>query len=281
MERRAFGWTKEKVPVVGLGTWNMERDDRASCIRALRAGMDAGMLHVDTAELYGMGVVEEEIVKPAIAGRRDEVFLVSKVLPSNATHAGTLRACEQSLKRLGTDHLDAYLLHWTGPHPLEETIRAFEELVGAGKIRFWGVSNFDVEDLEEAWKIAGKDRIACNQVLYHLEERAIELAILPWCAKRKIPVVAYSPFGSGPLPGPRTKGGRALAAVAEAHGVDPHAVALAFLQRDKNVFTIPKSADADHTRANAAAGDLTLTKKELALLDAAFPRGRSKALPSL
>jgi len=281
MERRTFGWTGIELPVIGQGTWNMELDDRATAIRAIRAGLDAGMTHVDTAEMYGAGEVEE-LVGEAIAGRRDEVFLVSKVLPSNAGRRGTIEACERSLRRLRTDRLDLYLLHWPGPHPLEETIDAFEELVRAGKIRHWGLSNFDVPELEEALAIAGEGRIACNQVLYHLQERAIEHAVLPWCERHDVAVVAYSPFGSGDFPLPGSPGGRVLAEIAAARGATAHQVALAFLVRAPSVFAIPKSSNPRHVVENAKAGDLRLTAAEIARIDAAFPRGAPGAeLPVL
>ena len=194
MKTKSFG--PRAVSIIGQGTWNMERDDRRSAVSALRRGLDLGLTHVDTAEMYGDGRAEE-IVAEAIADRRDDVFLVSKVLPSNASRAAVTKACEGSLKRLKTDRLDCYLLHWRGRTPLEETFTAFEALKQAGKIASWGVSNFDVDDLEEAVAIAGAGAVACNQVLYHLQERAIEPAVIPWCDKRKIAVVAYSPFGSG------------------------------------------------------------------------------------
>jgi diketogulonate reductase-like aldo/keto reductase len=279
MRREAFGPTGVGVPVVGQGTWEMERDARRA-VDALRAGLDAGMTHVDTAEMYGSGRVEE-IVARAIAGRRDDVFLVSKVLPSNASAAGVVRACEASLRRLGTDRLDCYLLHWPSEHPLEETIAGFERLVASGKIRAWGVSNFDVDELEEAVRIAGDGRVACNQVLYHLEERAIEHAVMPWCRARGIAVVGYSPFGSGHFPAARSAGGRVLADVAAAQRATPRQVALAFLLREPGVFTIPKAASAEHARENAAAGELRLTAADVRRLDAAFPRGRRRSLPTL
>src|SRR3990170_2791091 len=199
------------------------------------------MTHIDTAEMYGSGRVEE-LVGEAIAGRRHEVFLVTKVLPQNATYQGVQRSCEASLRRLGTDHLDVYLLHGPSRHPLEETIRAFTQLVRDGKTRFWGVSNFDVDDLEEALRIAGPHRIACNQVVYHLKERTIEHAVVPWCEVHEIAVVAYSPFGSGDFPSPRSEGGKALQAIAAARGATPRQVALAFLTRRNAVFAIPKSS---------------------------------------
>jgi len=273
MRTRPFGPTGAAVPVIGQGTWNLERDDRARAVAALRAGLDAGMTHVDTAEMYGSGRVEE-LVGEAIAGRRDDVCLVSKVLPQNASFSGVLRACEASLRRLGTDHLDVYLLHWPGRHPLEQTIAGFERLVRDGKTRFYGVSNFDVEELERAVALAGADRIACDQVLYHLEERAIEHAVLPWCERHRIAVVAYSPFGSGRFPAARSAGGRVLAEIARARGATPRQVALAFLVRRAGVFAIPKAARLDHVLENAAAGELTLSAEEEARLERAFARGR-------
>jgi diketogulonate reductase-like aldo/keto reductase len=279
MEKRVFGATGVPVPVLGQGTWQMEGDDRAGAIRALRAGMELGMTHLDTAELYGHGRVEESIVSEVIAGRRDEVFLVSKVMPSHATYAGTLTACERSLKRLRTDRLDCYLLHWPGPHPLEETVRAFEKLVSDGKIRSWGVSNFDVEDLEEALALAGPGRIACNQVLYHLEERAIEHGVIPWCEANGVAVVGYSPFGNGNFPEPGSKGGKVLGAIAKAHGVTPYQVALGFLVRRPSLFGIPKASREAHARDNAAAASLKLSAEELARIDAAFPAGEAGELP--
>ncbi len=273
MTQHPFGWTGVLVPAIGQGTWNMERDDRKEAIAALRAGLDAGMTHIDTAEIYGSGRVEE-MVAEAIAGRRDEVFLTSKVWPQNASHDGVLRACDRSLRRLKTERLDLYLLHWPARHPIAETIRAFEDLVAAGKVAYFGVSNFDANELEEALAAAGPGRIACNQVLYHLQERAIEHAVLPWCERREVAVVAYSPFGSGNFPSLRSAGGKVLKEIADAHGATPHQVALAFLLRRPSVFTIPKASKAAHTRDNAGAGDLELDPEELDRVDRAFPRGR-------
>jgi len=266
----AFGPRRHEVPVVGQGTWNMELDDRRAAIAALRAGIDAGLTHIDTAELYGSGRVEG-IVARAIEGRRDELFLVSKVLPSNASYAQTIAACERSLERLGTDRLDVYLLHWRGRVPLEETVRAFEKLEADGKIGAYGVSNFDVDDLEEVVAIAGEHRIVCNQVLYHLEERSIEHRVIPWCADHSIAVVAYSPFGSGSFPQPGSSGGDALGALARARGATPHQVALAFLIARGGIFAIPKAAQAGHARDNAAAAGLELTAAEIETIDRAFP----------
>jgi diketogulonate reductase-like aldo/keto reductase len=281
MEYRPFGLTKREVSVIGQGTWYLEDGDRAPAIAALRAGLDLGMSHIDTAEMYGAGAVED-MVGEAIAGRRDEAFLVSKVLPEHATRRGTLAACEKSLARLGTDRLDCYLLHWRGPYPLEDTFAAFEQLQREGKILSWGVSNFDVSDLEEAWDAAGPGRIACNQVLYHLRERAIEHAVLPWCEEHDVAVVAYSPLGHGSFPGPRSRGGRILSQIAAAHGATPRQVALRFIVRRPSIFAIPKAARPEHAADNAGAGDLRLTAAELARIDAAFPRGpRPRELPTL
>jgi diketogulonate reductase-like aldo/keto reductase len=281
MERRRFGPTRSDVPVIGQGTWLVERADRARVVDALRRGFDLGMTHVDTAEMYGAGIAEE-LVARAIAGRRDDVYVVSKVLPQNASREGTRIACERSLARLGTDRLDCYLLHWRGTHPLAETIAAFESLREAGKIRSWGVSNFDVSDLDEAWKIAGAGRIACNQVLYHLSERGIEHAVAPWCAAHDVALVAYSPFGHDGFPGPRSRGGRMLAEIAHAHGATPRQVALRFLAREPFAFAIPKASTSAHVEENAGAGDLVLDEADLARIDAAFPRGpRPAELPTL
>ena len=276
--RRKFGATGTEVPVLGQGTWNMERDDRAGAVAALRRGLDLGMTHIDTAEMYGDGQAEQ-IVGEAIAGRRDEVFLVSKVLPQNASRVGTVKACEQSLRRLSTDRLDCFLLHWPGSHPLTDTIAAFEELVTAGRILSYGVSNFDVDETREVLGLAGPGRIACNQVLYHLDERAIEHEVIPTCAEHGISVVSYSPFGSGQFPGMRTNRGRVLAEIADRHGAKPRQVALAFLVREPGVFAIPKASRVEHVEENAGAMNLDLSPDDLHQLDEAFPRGRPRGLP--
>jgi diketogulonate reductase-like aldo/keto reductase len=276
MERRPFGPTTREVAVIGQGTWKV---DRAAAVAALRMGLDLGLTHIDTAEMYGDA---EEIIAEAIAGRRDQVFLVSKVLPENASRSGTVAACERSLARLQTDRLDCYLLHWRGNHPLEDTFAAFEQLEGQGKILSWGVSNFDVPDLELARAIAGDGRLGCNQVLYHLQERAIEHAVLPWCEEHGVAVVAYSPFAQGKLPGPRTPGGRVLQEIAAAHNATLRQVALRFLVRRPSLFAIPKTASPEHVAENAGAGDLRLTEAELRQIDEAFPRGpRPSELPTL
>lgn len=280
MKKRMFGPMGRQVAVVGQGTWDLERD-AAAAIKALRRGLDAGMTHVDTAEMYGDGRVEEIVGEALAADRRDEVFLVSKVLPQNASRSGTVQACDRSLRRLRTDHLDCYLLHWPSPHPLEDTIAAFEELVAAGKIHAWGVSNFDEEKLARAVAIAGAGKVACNQVLYHLEERAIEHAVVPFCAGHEIAVVAYSPFGQGNFPKPGSAGGRVLAGLAKTHGATPHQIALAFLVRFPGLFAIPKAAKAEHVEDNARAAEIELEPDELRKIDAAFPQGpRRSGVPT-
>ena len=279
MKLRQFGSGGVQVPVIGQGTWYIDHGDRKRAVAALRRGVDLGMTHIDTAEMYGDA---ELVVADAIAGRRDEVFLVSKVLPSNASRHGTIAACERSLARLKTDRLDCYLLHWRGSYPLAETVAAFEQLVGAGKIRSWGVSNFDTDDLDELKAVAGTTHIACNQVLYHLGERAIEHAVIPWCRQNGVAVVAYSPFGHDDCPSPGGRAGQVLQTVAEAHGASPRQVALGFLTREDSLFAIPKASSAEHAADNAAAGALKLNANELAVLDKAFPRGaKPRGLPML
>jgi diketogulonate reductase-like aldo/keto reductase len=276
MRGRQFGPTGASVPVIGIGTWNMEGDDRKGAIAAIRRAVEIGMVHVDTAELYGSGKVES-LVGEAIKGVRDKIFLVSKVLPRNASYAGTLRACEDSLTRLGTDHLDCYLLHWRETLPLADTFRAFETLREDGKIRAWGVSNFDDDDLREALALAGPGKIACNQVLYHLEERTIEHRVVPWCEKHGVAVVAYSPFGSrGGFPASRE-----LAEIARRLGATPRQVALAFLARRPSVFTIPKSSHTQHVDEIAGADGVVLDDDALAAIDAAFPLAPWRGLPTL
>ncbi len=278
MERHRFGCTKREVPIIGQGTWYIDAGHRPSAIAALRRGLDLGMTHVDTAEMYGDA---ELVIAEAIAGRRDEVFLVSKVLPTNASGRGTLAACERSLKRLKTDRLDCYLLHWRGRYPLEETIAAFDQLRRDGKILSWGVSNFDVDDLDEALAVAGEGQIACNQVLYHLEERTIEHAVIPWCERHGVAVVGYSPFGHGRFPGPGSAGGRVLGEIAAAHHATPRQVALRFLTRQASLFAIPKASSSEHAAENAGAGALRLSADDIARIDDAFARGRPGALPML
>ena len=279
MRQQPFGAGGPQVSLIGQGTWYLDRGDRKRAIAALQRGIELGMTHIDTAEMYGDA---ELVIADAIAGQRENLFIVSKVLPSNASRRGTITACERSLKRLGTDYLDCYLLHWRGSYPLEETVAAFEELVAAGKIRSWGVSNFDTDDLDQLRAVSGKGRIACNQVLYHLQERAIEHGVIPWCAKHGVAVVAYSPFGHNEFPSPRSQGGQLLQSIADAHGATPHQVALGFLARAPGVFPIPKASSAEHAADNAGGGSLTLDAAEIAAIDAAFPRGpKPHGLPML
>lgn len=267
MERRTFGWMSTLIPVIGQGTWDMEANRKAS-IAALQRGMDLGMTHIDTAEMYGSGKVEE-IVGEALAGRRAEAFVVSKVLPQNASRAGTIAACERSLRRLRMDSLDVYLLHSPSRHPLPETIAAFEDLVRTGKIKAWGVSNFNTKLLEDTVRLAGPARVACNQVLYYLEERAVEHDLLPACTRHRIALVGYSPFGQG-----RFRTHRVLEDIARAHGATARQVALRFLVRDANAFTIPKASSLKHVEENAGAGSLELTEEEIERITAAFPTRR-------
>jgi diketogulonate reductase-like aldo/keto reductase len=279
VRQQKFGSSDPLVPVIGQGTWYIDRGDRASAVAALRRGVDLGMTHIDTAEMYGDA---EPVVAEAISGRRGDIFLVSKVLPSNASRRGTIAACERSLARLKTDRLDCYLLHWRGQIPLAETVAAFDELVRAGKIRSWGVSNFDADDLKALLKVAGSGAIACNQVLYHLHERAIEHAVIPWCEAHGVAVVAYSPFGHNDFPNPRSEAGRVLQKIAEAHGATPRQVALGFLTRRASVFAIPKASTAVHAADNAGAGDLTLSAEEVRMIEQAFPLGpEPDSLPML
>jgi diketogulonate reductase-like aldo/keto reductase len=276
MQLRQLGSQGPAVPVFGIGTWNMELDDRRAAIAAIRRAIELGLTHVDTAEMYGRGEVET-LVGEAIAGQRDRVFLVSKLLPNHATYAGTLRACEASLRRLGTDHLDGYLLHWRDQLPLAETFRAFEALRDQGKIRAWGVSNFDDADLDEAFRIAGPGRIACNQVLYHLTERSIEHRVIPWCERHGVAIVAYSPFGSqGGFPDHP-----ALTRIAAQLAATPRQVALAFLTRRPSLLAIPKSSRVGHVDDNAGADRVGLDAAAIAALEAAFPLGRWRGLATL
>jgi len=280
VKHKKFGAKGAEVSVIGQGTWYIDRGDRRSAVAALRRGIELGMTHIDTAEMYGEA---EPVIADAIAGgKRENLYIVSKVLPSNASLRGTITACERSLKRLKVETLDCYLLHWRGSYPLEDTVAAFDQLISAGKIRSWGVSNFDTNDLNELVAVAGEGRIACNQVLYHLQERAIEHAVIPWCERHGVAVVAYSPFGHNDFPSPHSKAGEALQAIADTRRVSTRQVALAFLTRIPAVFAIPKAASAEHAADNAAAGKLTLSASEIEALDNAFPRGpKPRGLPML
>jgi diketogulonate reductase-like aldo/keto reductase len=259
-----------EMPVYGLGTWRMGEGTgaRADEVKALRRGIERGVTLIDTAEMYGDGEAES-IVAEAVGNGRDDVFIVSKVLPSNASRRGTVAACERSLKRLKTDRIDLYLLHWRGSYPLAETVEAFEALRAAGKIRGWGVSNLDYDDMQELWRAPHGRHCQTDQLLYNLTRRGIEFDLLPWCRKQKMPVMAYSPIEQG-----RMLGHTALAEVAERHGATPAQVALAWLLR-QGVIVIPKATALTHVDENVGALGLALTAEDLAMLDRAFPPPRS------
>jgi diketogulonate reductase-like aldo/keto reductase len=257
----------QAIPVLGMGTWQMgeSTENHQREVAALRHGLDLGLTLIDTAEMYGEGGAET-VIAEAIAHQRDQVFLVSKVYPHNASTQGTIAACERSLERLKTDYLDLYLLHWRGSVPLVKTLEAFQTLQRAGKIRSYGVSNFDVADMEEVTHLKGGDAIATNQVLYNLTRRGIEWNLLPWCRQREIPIMAYSPIEQGRLLNNRT-----LKAIAQEKGVTPAQVAIAWLLHQDNVIVIPKASRIDHVEQNYAALELQLSSEELDTLDAAFP----------
>jgi diketogulonate reductase-like aldo/keto reductase len=282
MIARPFGRGFPAVPVIGQGTWNvpLRSGARDEAMRSLRAGIDLGMVHIDTAEMYGDGGAES-LVGEAIAGLpREQLFLVSKVLPQNSSYKGTIAACHASIKRLAVDYLDCYLLHWRGSVPLAETMRALEQLVTDGDIRSLGVSNFDVDDLREAQAALKREKIACNQVLYHLGERTIEAHEVPFCREAGIAVVAYTPFGKGDWRD--APGAKDLERIAKAHAVTAHAVILAFLTRAELTFAIPKASSLAHVGENAAAGGVQLTADEIAAIDRAFPvPARRGGLPSI
>jgi diketogulonate reductase-like aldo/keto reductase len=262
----------EPVPVLGQGTWGFgeNRASRSTELRALHRGLELGLTLIDTAEMYAEGGAEE-VIGEAIRGRRDRVFLVSKVYPHNASAQGTLAACERSLRRLGTDHVDLYLLHWRGAHPLAETLAAFERLQRDGKIRHWGVSNFDVDDTDELVALPGGMACATNQVLYNQSRRGVEWDLLPWCRERGIPVMAYSPIEQGRLPT-----GGVLGALARRYACSPFQVALAWVLAQAGVIAIPKAARLDHVEANAAALALALSAEDMAAIDGEFPPPEAK-----
>lgn len=268
MIARPFGTTGREVPVIGQGTWRLRDPDRAR--NALALGIDLGMTHIDTAELYRGA---EEAIAPVIRDRREEIFLVSKVLPSNSSERGTIEACERSLSRLKTDYLDVYLLHWwSDSHGLDETMAGMRALLDAGKVRNVGVSNFDVDELRRAQRALGpRHKIACDQVLYHLGDRGIEHELVPYCAREGIAVVAYSPFGSGRFPPGGRSGRETLDRIAARHGKTPAQVALNFLTRDESVFAIPKAEDPSHVRENAESVGWALSERDVGEIDAAFP----------
>ncbi len=260
------------MPVVGQGTWRMGENSsrRQAEIAAVRLGLDLGMTLIDTAEMYGEGGAEE-VVGEAIADRREEVFVVTKVYPHNATRRGAIAACERSLRRLKTDYVDLYLLHWRGNVPLSETLDAFQQLKQKGKVLEYGVSNFDVADMEESFRLTGGDEIATNQVLYNPIHRAIEWDLLPWCRERSIPTMAYSPLGNDRAEQKRIFGQAAIKSIADRHNATPAQIALAWLLRSPDVVVIPKSSSPEHLRENRAAHDIKLTKQDLEALDRTFP----------
>jgi diketogulonate reductase-like aldo/keto reductase len=258
------------IPNLGSGTWRMGENEATHReeIRALTLALDLGLRLIDTAEMYADGGAER-VVGDAIEGKRDGVFLVSKVLPHNASFVGTLSACERSLKRLRTSWIDLYLLHWPGEHPVEETLRGFTTLVEQGKIRHYGLSNFDLDEMERAEAWPGGSRVAVDQVLYNLGRRGIERRLIPWCASRKIAIMAYSPLEQG-----RLRPNDALRLVAQRHGATPAQIALAWTLRHDNVIAIPKAKQSAHVRDNAKAADFILTEEDLADIDRAFPPPR-------
>jgi diketogulonate reductase-like aldo/keto reductase len=262
----------ERVPALGQGTWYMgeQAGARRAEVAALRRGIELGMTLIDTAEMYGEGGAEI-VVGEAVAGRRDEVFIVSKVYPHNASAKGTIAACERSLQRLDTDRIDLYLLHWRGRHPLAETVAAFERLQRDGKIRHWGVSNLDTDDMEELFGVPGGTACAVDQILLNLTRRGPEFDLLPWCRRHAVPVMAYSPIEQGRLPASTE-----LDQVARRHGVDRFTIALAWVLHHPGVIAIPKAGSLAHLEANRRAADLRLDGEDLALLDRAFPPPRRK-----
>jgi len=273
VKTRQLGRTEWRIPVIGQGTWQVPTRGREGeqALAALELGVELGLTHLDTAEMYGNGA-SEKLVGRLLEARREEVFVATKVLPSNASYRGTIAACERSLRRLGTDYIDLYMIHWPSRHPIGETMEAMERLVDSGKVRHIGVSNFDVDELSEAQQTLTRHGIVANQLLYHLGDRGIENRLLPFCEREGITIVAYSPFGSGRFPPASSPGGRVLASVARLHSKTPHQVVLAFLTRHPRVVTIPRAVTRWHVRENAAAADVSLACEDLAALDAAFPR---------
>jgi diketogulonate reductase-like aldo/keto reductase len=283
MKYKPFGKTGVDLPVIGQGTWNMPESGAPlkEAQRAIRRGIELGMVHLDTAEMYGAGRVEE-LLGEAIRGiDREKLFIATKVLPSNASYRGTLAAAEASLRRLGIDYVDLYLLHWPGSHPLRETMRAFDTLLEHGKTRFVGVSNFEADEMSEAASYLRTAPLVCNQVLYHLNERGIEHELLPLARRHEIAIVAYTPFGRGAFLRAGASRRESLERVARKHGATLRQVALAFLSREPGVFVIPKAARVEHVEENAGAAALELDADDLALIEESFPRGRPGPLATL
>ncbi len=283
MRKKPFGATGIDLPVIGQGTWDIPESGAAvdEAKRAIRRGIELGMTHLDTAEMYGGGAVER-ILGDAIRDiPRETIFVTSKVLPANATYSKTIAACERSLRRLRLEYLDLYLLHWPSDVPLEETMRALAELVREGKIRFAGISNFDVDDMLEAERHLDNVPLACNQVLYHLKERGPEHELIETAAQHDVAIVAYTPFGRGRFPREATAPEGVLGRIAAKHGATPRQVVLAFLTRHPNVFTIPKASTVAHVEDNARAGALKLDAHDIEEIDAAFPLGRKRPIATL
>lgn len=271
MRTRRFGRTGADIGIIGQGTWNLENGDRSEISEAIHRGLELGMNHIDTAEMYGNGQVER-VLADVLQDARDRVFLVSKVLPQNATYEGTIAACEGSLDRLETDRLDCYLLHWHEGPPVEETFRAFEKLEADGKILSWGVSNFELHEMKAAIELVGEGRIACNQIEYFLQNRKIEKELIGYCAEHDVPIVAYSPFGDTRFPDPATEQGKLLDRIGkDLGGVSPRCVALAYLLRHDDMFAIPKAAKTKHVEDNAIAASLELSPAILHEIGTAFP----------
>ena len=274
MIKQKFGWTNVDVPIIGQGTWLIDNDNDNQAVETLQIGLDLGMTHIDTAEMYGNGKAEE-LVGQAIAGRkREDIFLASKVLPSNASYEGTIKACQNSLKRLKTDYLDLYMIHWpSSNNPISQTMKAMKKSVRDNLIKFIGVSNFDMEELQQSEQALQNERITCNQVLYHLDYRAIEKRIVPYCKSKKIAVVGYSPFAHNNFPSPNSTKGKVLAKIAKTHGRTPRQVVLNFLSLYSNIFTIPKTSHPERIIENSKSIDDSwkLTEKDIEEINRAFP----------
>lgn len=283
MRTQLFGPTKRRVPAIGQGTWDIpERGgERREAIAAIRRGIELGMTHLDTAEMYGAGEAERILGEAIAAVPRERLFIASKIVPEHATRAGTIAACEASLRHLSVDYLDLYLLHWPGRHSLEGTMEALEALVQQGKTRFVGVSNFDVDEMREAASYLRRVPLACNQVLYHLRERGIERRLIPAARAAKIAIVGYTPFGRGQFPKKEARPDGVLGRIARKHRSTPRAVILAFLTRGDGVFTIPKASNVAHVEENALGGSLRLDAEDIDVIDRAFPVGSDAALAML
>ncbi|MHB8238097.1 MAG: aldo/keto reductase [Vulcanimicrobiaceae bacterium] len=283
MRQQRLGSTDVELPIIGQGTWDLPPAGygRRQAIAALRCGIEQGMVHIDTAEMYDDGAVEELLAEAVAPIPRRSLLLTSKVVPGNATYGGTIAACERSLRRLGTEYLDLYLLHWPSQHPLEETMRAFGTLVASGKVRYVGVSNFDLDEMRQAQSYLGSVPLTVNQVLYHPLERGIERRLLPYCAQHRIAIVGYTPFARGRIAARALSGDGVLGRIAARHTATPRQVILAFLTRLPALFAIPKAATVPHVMENAGAGDLCLDDAEIAQIDAAFPIGEDAPLATL